>query len=266
MKSNSSEPRSTGRIIQSVDRAARAMGLFLKEGPELGIKDFARLLELPKPTVHSLVNTLAHHRLLEQNPENSKYRLGPTLLRLGLKYVKQSDFLSTIAVWMERLCYRFRKPVNVCMIVGHQAMVVYKVTPDEEISAFPDVGAVVPLHNTANGKVLVAFSDPAIKETLMEGYTYTQTTPTTITSDSAFKEELEQVFQTRLGFNREEGLPGITGIAAPIFNHTRQVIASFGISGDTGWFTENERLILTEIKKTAMAVSKQMGYSDLKYK
>ena len=266
MKSSPSESKNTGRIIQSVDRAARAMLLFLQEEPELGIKDFARLLDLPKPTVHSLVNTLAHHEILVQNPDNSKYRLGPALLRLGLKYVKQSDFLSTINVWMERLCYRFRKPVNTCMIVGKQAIVVYKVTPDEEVTAFPDVGAVVPLHNTANGKILAAYSSPETLAALLDDYPFTGVTDATITSRKAFDKELETVLETGLAFNREEGLPGITGISAPIYNHTRQVIASFGISGDTDWFRSNEKIIVSEIKKTAMSVSRQLGYPELKYK
>ncbi len=69
--------KTEGRIIQSVERSIKAMLLFLEDDSELGIKDFSRQLDLPKPTIYSIVNTLTAYNVLEQNPDNSKYHLGP---------------------------------------------------------------------------------------------------------------------------------------------------------------------------------------------
>ncbi|MCG8636860.1 MAG: IclR family transcriptional regulator [Desulfobacterales bacterium] len=257
--------KSEGRIIQSVERSINALLLFLEDYQELGIKDFSRMLGLPKPTIYSLVNTMTKHQLLEQNPENSKYRLGPVLLRLGLQYARQSDVLSTVSVWTERLCYKFGKSVNVCMLVGGQVVVVYKADPDQVVISYPDVGAVVPIHNTANGKILMAYADPEERDGILEDYSFIKSTEFTISDKDAFYRELEQVREEGISFNRQEGVSGIIAISGPIFNHRGQVIASFAISGKVGYFEENEGRLVGEVKKTAQAMSRQLGYTGRIY-
>lgn len=254
-----------GRTIQSVERAVGALLLFLEDRQELGIKDFSQLLDLPKPTIYSLVNTLAKHQLLEQNPENSKYRLGPVLFRLGLQYIRQSDMLTTLSVWIERLCYKFGKSVNVCMIVGLQCVVVYKVDPDQAVISYPEVGAVVPFHNTANGKVLLAFAPEAVREKILADYTLVKSTEHTLDDMEAFRAELDRVRQEGVGFNRQEGVMGVNAVSGPIFNHRGEMAASFAISGTTDYFEENRERLVAEVKKTAQAISKQLGHTERIY-
>ncbi|MCG8616039.1 MAG: IclR family transcriptional regulator [Desulfobacterales bacterium] len=257
--------KNEGRTIQSVDRAMRAVMLFLGDVQELGITDFARRLGLAKPTVYSLINTLTKHQILEQNPENSKYRLGPGAFRLGLQYARHSDVLSTVSVWAERLCYKFGKSVNVCMLVGEQAVVVYKVDPDQVVISYPDVGAVVPLHSTANGKMLLAHADPEVRDSLLADYPFTRITASTITDRRQFEDELERTRSEGVSFNRQESVSGINAVAGPIFNHLGQMVASFAISGKTEEFNDNEGQLIAEVKKTAQSISKQMGYGGRIY-
>ena len=257
--------KSEGRIIQSVERSINALLLFLDDVQELGIKDFAQKLDLPKPTIYSLVNTMAKHQLLEQNPENSKYRLGPSLFRLGLQYARQSDVLSTVSVYTERLCYKFGKSVNVCMLVGGQVVVVYKVDPDQAVIAYPEVGAVVPTHNTANGKVLLAFAEPEVRDEILADYNFIRSSETTITDKDEFYAELERVREEGISFSRGEGVQGVYAISGPIYNHRNQVIASFAISGQADFFKENDNRLTGEVKKTAQAISKQLGYTGSIY-
>ncbi|MCG8616590.1 MAG: IclR family transcriptional regulator [Desulfobacterales bacterium] len=257
--------KSQGRIIQSVDRSISALLLFLEDVQELGIKDFSEKLDLPKPTIHSLINTMTARQLLEQNPENSKYRLGPALFRLGIQYVRQSDVLSTVSIHAERLCYKFSKSVNVCMLVGGQVVVVYKVDPDQAVIAYPDVGAVVPLHNTANGKLLLAFAEPEVRAEILADLELIKSTEATITDPALFEAELDSVRSGHISYNRGEGVSGIYAISGPIYNHRDQVIASFAISGKEDFFKENEQRLVGEVKKTAQAMSKHLGYTGQIY-
>lgn len=254
-----------GRIIQSVERSINALLLFLGDKEELGIKDFSRELDLPKPTVYSLINTMAAHQLLEQNPDNSKYRLGPALFRLGLQYARQSDVLSTVSVYTERLCYKFGKSVNVCMLVGGQVVVVFMVDPEQAVIAYPEVGAVLPFHNTADGKMLLAFADPEFRDELLDGYEFVKSTEQTIIDRNVFMAELEGVRQEGVSFSRGEGVTGTYSVAGPIINHRNEVVASFTISSEEDFFKENENRLVGEVKKTAQAISRQMGYAGSIY-
>ncbi|MBU3915342.1 IclR family transcriptional regulator, partial [bacterium] len=222
---------SDGRIIQSVERAIKALLLFLEGDEELAIKDFAKLLDLPKPTIHSIVNTLTVYKLLEQNPDNSKYHLGPVIFRLGLQYVRNMDFLSAVRVWIERLSYKYRKPVNVCMLIAGKMIVVYKFDPDDPLISYPNVGATVPIHNTCNGKVLMANITEQEKNKILKEYVFVKSTKYTISNRADYEKELEIVKNEGIAYNRQEGVMGISAISGPIYNHNGQVIASFSISG-----------------------------------
>jgi len=251
---------SEGRIIQSVERAVKALLLFLEDDSELGIKDFSAMLDLPKPTIYSIVNTLTVHNVLEQNPDNSKYHLGPVVFRLGLQYLRHQDFLSTMIVWIERLAFRFSKSVNVCMLISNQMVVIHKVDPDEVIISYPNVGASVSVHNTANGKVLLAYSDKETRDKVLDRCAFDRSTEFTIADRDLLEEELERVRASGVGHNRQEGVIGVSSIAGPIFNHNNQIIASFSIFGSAEYFKENSDKLAAEVRNTAHSISKQLGY------
>lgn len=66
-----------GQTIPSVERAIKALLLYQEDNSELGIKDFAERLDLPKPILYRIVNILTAKGFLEQNPGNARYRPGP---------------------------------------------------------------------------------------------------------------------------------------------------------------------------------------------
>ena len=255
--------KSQGRIIQSVERAINALKLFLGNEEELGIKDFARELDLPKPTIYGLINTLTAHELLEQNPKNAKYHLGPVLLRLGLQYARQSDLLTTVRVHAERLCYKFGKSVNLCMLVGGQVVVVYKVEPDQAVIAYPEVGSVISIHNTANGKMLLAHAAPETQGEILAEHNHLESGGDTSPAD--FHAELVRIKKEKISFSQGEGISGAHAISGPIYNHRNQVVAAFAISGKERFFKENQDRVVGDVKKTAQAISNHLGYKGIIY-
>ncbi len=84
--------------------------------------------------------------------------------------------------------------------MGRQVVVVYKADPDQVVISYPDVGAVVPVHNTANGKVLLAFAEQDVREKILEDYTFLKSTPYTITDKDKFIGILDQVREEGIGF------------------------------------------------------------------
>jgi len=250
-----------GRIIQSVDRAVKILLQFLEKERELALKDIAAGIDLPKPTVHSIVNTLVQNNLLEQNHENAKYRLGSVVFRLGIQYIRNKDFLSTVSVWAERLCYRFNLSVNVSMLIGNQAVVIYRVDPDHVIMTLPQVGSVMPIHCTCNGKILLAYTDRETRDTILKDYPFTKTTEKTITNREDFEKELEKIRANGIGFNNEEGILGIRAIGGPIFDHKGKILAAIGTTGYATFFNENEIKIINEVKLTCSSISRQLGFT-----
>ena len=76
----------TERLIQSVERAADILELFLNSTAELSVKEISQKLGLSKSTVHGIIKTLEHRGYLQQNPDDLKYKLGMKLFELGISW------------------------------------------------------------------------------------------------------------------------------------------------------------------------------------
>jgi DNA-binding IclR family transcriptional regulator len=82
-----------------------------------------------------------------------------------------------------------------------------------------------PLHCTALGKVLLAYTAGELPGTL-EAFT-----PNTITDPVTLRQHLETVRQQGYALDHEEFEPGVRCIAVPVYDLQGRVIAAMGISG-----------------------------------
>ncbi|MCP4137611.1 MAG: IclR family transcriptional regulator [bacterium] len=248
------------RLIQSIERAADILALFVTEKRALGIAEFAQELSLPKTTIQGIVNTLVARDYLERDPVTSKYRLGPMLFQLGMKYATNMDLVTITRVWMERLCFQFREPVNGGMLVGDKVVVVLRTEPDNKFMVFPQAGSVIPTHSSCIGKVLFAYMEPEKRDRLLENYIFESLTPNSITNREDFEKEIAEVKKTGVAFDREENLVGLGGIGGPFFNHTGEVIAAFALTGNAKHINEKREEIVNAVVYTSTVVSSQLGF------
>ena len=77
--------------LSSVAAAARVLKCFSEIESEIGISSLAKRLNIAKSTAHRLAVTLLSEGLLEQNPENGRYRLGINLFIMGALVRRRLD-------------------------------------------------------------------------------------------------------------------------------------------------------------------------------
>ena len=248
------------RLVQSIVRATDILNLFLLEKTPLGITDFSRKLGLPKTTIQGIVNTLMSLHFLEKDPVTSRYRLGPAVFQLGMRYATNLDLVAITRSWMERLCFQFRIPVNVGMLVGNRVVIIMRVEPDNKFMSFPPAGSVIPIHTTCIGKILMAFGSDDQRENVLNNYRFDALTQSSINDKDEFQHELEKVKENGISFDREENMTGLRGIGGPIYDHTRQVIAAFAITGNSNDIESQKEEIIDAVKYTSSSASAQLGY------
>jgi IclR family acetate operon transcriptional repressor len=88
------------------------------------------------------------------------------------------------------------------------------------LRAAPRVGAVVPVHATAVGKLHLAYA-PGAAERDHDAERFTEHTRLGL----ALERDVEEVRQAGFAVNRDEWQPGLTAVAAPVFVGTRLVAA-----------------------------------------
>src|SRR4051794_30677076 len=183
------QPLLVPKNIQSIERAAAILRLLSGRTRRLGVVDLAGELGLPKGTVHGLLRTLQHVGFVEQDEETGKYQLGAALLHMGSSYLDGNELRTRALNWSDSLAARSNESVRIGTLHSGQALVVHHVfRPDNSRQAL-EVGALLPGHASALGKVLLAHNPYATDELIADGLD--GFTRRTVTDADALRTELD---------------------------------------------------------------------------
>jgi DNA-binding IclR family transcriptional regulator len=246
--------------IQSIERAAAILRLLSGRSRRLGVGELAGELGLPKGTVHGILRTLQLVGFVEQDEESGKYQLGAALLHMGSSYLDGNELRTRALNWADSLAARSNESVRIGTLHEGQALVVHHVfRPDNSRQAL-DVGALLPGHATALGKVLLAHSPYATDELIDAGLT--AFTPATVTDAETLRDELAEVRVRGWAADVEELVEGEVSLAAPIQDRRGVTVGAIGISGPIVRLSNTEgprNDLISYVRESARAVSRDLG-------
>jgi DNA-binding IclR family transcriptional regulator len=246
--------------IQSIERAAAILRLLSGRTRRLGVGELAGELGLPKGTVHGILRTLQNVGFIEQDAESGKYQLGAALLHMGSSYLDGNELRTRALNWADSLAARANESVRIGTLHEGQALVVHHVfRPDNSRQAL-EVGALLPGHASALGKVLLAHNPYATDELIDAGLT--PFTPATVTDPDVLRAELTEVRGRGWATDVEELVGGEVSLAAPIQDRRAVTVGAIGISGPIERLSDNEGPrsdLISYVRESARAVSRDLG-------
>jgi DNA-binding IclR family transcriptional regulator len=245
--------------IQSVDRAARILEALAAGPRRLGVSDLAERLQLTRPTVHGLLQTLLAHGFVEQDRDSDKYQLGPGLLQLGNSYLDLNELRGRAIVHAERLADRTKAAVRVGVLHGSVVIVVHHVFAPERPFQVLEVGAQLPAHATALGKAILAHVPAALIDDLTAEPLERLTARTL--GAAGLREQLAKVREGGVARERDEAVLGESSVAAPIFDHSGHAVGAIGVVGDTERIIPSRpaKGINAAVLEAARGVSRDLG-------
>ena len=177
-------------LVQSVDRALTILELLARDG-EAGVTEIAGDLGVHKSTAFRLLATLEAHRLVEQIGDRGRYRLGVGNLRLAGATTARLDLVTEARPVCRQLAQDTGETVNITVRSETSALYLDQVTAKSSaVQSHNWVGQHIPLHATSNGKVLIAWLDPAEQTALLDRLpAYTELT---ITRRGELRKELDR--------------------------------------------------------------------------
>ncbi|MEU3528218.1 IclR family transcriptional regulator [Streptomyces sp. NPDC038707] len=247
--------------VQSIERAAAILRLLAGGPRRLGLGEVAASLGLAKGTAHGILRTLQHVDFVEQDTATGKYQLGAALLHLGTSYLDVNELRSRSLNWADALAARSGEAVRLGTPLEGRVLVVHHVfRPDDSFQTL-DVGALLPLHASSLGKVLLAFgtatAEPA-QEPGPEAYTRH-----TLVDPERLGRALAAVREAGWAAEIQEMSMGEAGIAAPIRGHGGLVVGAIGLSGPVERICDGQGLprpaLISLVREAARAVSRDLG-------
>lgn len=218
---------------QVVDRVVDILELFARVGPELGVSEVSRALDLKKATTHRLLTSLLRRGLLAQDAVTRRYRLGIKLWELGALVTNSVDWSGRAKPHLERLTSATGETTHLAILSDGQVLYVDKVEGAHSLRMPSQVGRRLPVHCTGVGKALVAFLPDEALKSIVARHGLPRMTTHTITDLAMLRDDLALVRERGYSVDHEEIEEGLTCIAAPVRDHTSHVVAAVSTAGPT---------------------------------
>ncbi|WP_062053070.1 IclR family transcriptional regulator [Aquimarina longa] len=242
----------TKKILNtSVEKAFKILDCFSVDKIELGVTEIAKQIGTNKSAVYRMLATMEALNVIQQNPENEKYRLGLKLFELGQKVGIHKNFISKARPFMEELVKRAGETAHLAIYKNQKVYFLDKVVGRHDLQINSQIGTEKPLHCTGLGKVMLAYADLDYKNSI-ENLDLKMVTENTITDKSKLINEVEQIKNNGFALDLEENEIGLVCVAVPVFSIKGKFIAAISTSGPSARFNKNEIKTYTgDLKQTA---------------
>lgn len=249
--------------IRVLMRAAKVLDCFSGVGPEKSLTELADETGLNKSTVFRILETLEKLKWVKREAKSGLYSLGMGIFELGSRAVFGLNFYNVSRAFMDDLVSITGQSVHLVVLDDGEALYLNKVEkPGVFITQPSNVGYRLPLHCTAVGKVLMAFMNDNEVEEIIQKRGMPRFTKNTIVEKRELQQALQKVKIEGYALDDEEIRLGLRCVAAPIKDHTGNVVAAISVSGLTAYFNDNELPQLSEaVITTAREISRELGCS-----
>jgi DNA-binding IclR family transcriptional regulator len=247
--------------VQSVHRAIDILTLFSTVRPHLGVTEISQELNLPKPTIHGLIQTLVSRGFLTQDPDSRKYSLGLNIYELGVILAGSLRINQVAAEPAQRLARRTGLVGRVAIWDHESVLVTLNLFPKASEPMPNNLGPRLPAYCSAVGKAVLAFLPPDELTAYLKVVRFMSFTPNTITTKKRLRDDLKDA--RKLGYSSESGefLLGLACIASPLFDRSGKPVGSISLSGSPGEMTDD---VVTarapELLAIAREISGYLGY------
>ncbi|EGQ25714.1 MULTISPECIES: IclR family transcriptional regulator [Sporosarcina] len=248
-------------MIESVKKACYIISCFSSEEPVLGNAEIAGKLGMSPSTTHHLISTLCNEGVLMRDKDR-RYRLGWKLLEWNNNVMFQQDIYDKAIPLVKDLISRFIGTAHIGMFDKGEVVFVLKISSQEASPIHTYIGSRKPAYATSTGKVLLAYNNDYLKETIERGLS--QQAPNTITNIEKLKEDLKKVRDVGYSISNNENSTGTYAIAAPILSYSGKTIAAVNLAGPVSYMQgSNQHMIRQSVIKTADSISKELGYIEV---
>lgn len=245
----------------TVRRAVLLLKLLAEQPGGIGLSEVARRSKLHHTTAYRLLSTLVANGLVDCRREDRKYRLGLGLLDLAGALVENLDLRNVARPALLGLARATGETVHLAALDGHEMVFLDRVDGVQPVTLRTRVGFRAPVHVTAVGKAVLAFSEAGFVARLLHAVPLTRHTPNTITDPAAFVAHLALIRRQGYAVDHEEHRLTIRCVGAPIFDHLGAPIAALSIAGPMFRLSQRRiREVADRVKQTAAGVSRALGY------
>jgi IclR family KDG regulon transcriptional repressor len=247
----------------AIEKALQILALYHPHNKELNTTEVAQRLNLHKATASRILLTLTRRGFLQQNPQTKYFRLGPSILWLGLaiKQSLKSELVQLAKPHLDDLREALNETVGLEVISGDLTVLSYLAQGTRPVRTTTSLGSTLPVHAAAGAKAIYAHSPRSHWRGIFDREV-AALTENTITDEKRYAEELETVRARGFAVDEEEIDLGVNALAAPVFNHEGAPVAAVVVIGPRDRIkADPDSELVKHLKKTAAKISNALFFT-----
>lgn len=214
------------RIIKSVEKAMKLIKYIYYNSNETSIQELTNEFEYHRVTIYHLLNTLEKEGFIRKNNNTNNYLPGPEIFNITLN---RSEIAGKYFYGAEKIIddivEKFNETTAIYIRKNNHALCLMGKEGNNNLKASLKVGEKIPLHATATGKVILAYSNKEDVEEYIKNNGLRSIQKNTIISKDKLYEELENVIKNGYATEFEEYEELINAIAVPIKSNNEKANA-----------------------------------------
>ena len=217
-------------FVKSANRALDIFELLAAEPNGLTISEISERLGFARSSTHGLVHTLFSRGYLTLDGGNRFY-LGVRLIQLGLTVADRLELRSAARGRLEQLVASTNDTALLVVPDGGELLYVDKVISDtRDVRTDPRMSMGRPLHCSSLGKALLAALDEDSVIRIVGGRPLPHVTEFSITDLDELLADLALTRERGFSIDRQEAVPGVWCVGAPVRDHTGRSVAAISVS------------------------------------
>jgi DNA-binding IclR family transcriptional regulator len=249
------------RGIQSIEVGGQLLLALAHHGRPLALKDLAAASGMTPAKAHPYLVSFGKLGLIEQDPASGHYGLGPLAMQLGLISLQQLDPVALATPLIDELARTLGHTVAVAVWGNRGATIVRLAEPPSAVHVSMRHGTVMSLRGTASGRLFAALLPAAqVRELLRAEARLESRAHDGAAGDADLAQALAQVKREGLSSVRDLLLPGISAMAAPVFDNRGTLVLALTAIGPSAAFDAAPGGVVAQaLRDAAAGLSARLG-------
>jgi DNA-binding IclR family transcriptional regulator len=215
-------------------RAFRMLECIAKSTAGKTMSELMQDTQLPKQTVHRILEQLQFSGLVVKYPGDKHYQLGRRVEEFAISTMMGGQSQRERHAILQALVEELGETCNLTTLAGSDIVYLDRVEAAWPLRVMLAPGSHVPLHATASGKLLLSMLPKQQRDRLLGLLPMRMLTPNTHTERGSLDRELQAIRRTRVSVNREEHLQGLIAVAVPVMLNKTKACAAVSLQAPIG--------------------------------
>ncbi|MEZ0167803.1 IclR family transcriptional regulator [Microvirga sp. TS319] len=253
-------------MSDTVRSAARVLDIleYLAGTPDgATLSECVSSLGMPKSSTLMLLRTVASRGYAIKDSDD-RYRLNNAFAKYGFGWGghRLTRLMAIAEPIMGDLCRAVGETVLLGVSGAMGIKTIAKVVSDQIVHYDHDISVEIAPYCTAMGRVLMAYSPVQQVDSMLSAWPLVKRTPKTVTNIDELRQIIKRTHDQGYAIVEEEFASGGTGIAAPIFDQNRQILAMLDVGAVTSRFHDKRDMVIQRLCQSAEQVTNAINHKS----